>query len=383
MGARDVLDRLQGLPTPFYYYDMELLRATLSSVMESANKYNYKVHYAIKANFDSRIIEEARKAGLGADCVSGNEIRRAIECGIAASEIVFAGVGKSDAEIEYALEQGIFSFNCESREELEVINEIACRMGRKASIALRINPDVDPMTHAHISTGKADNKFGISYTEIDEVVAQIDTLLNIEIVGLHFHIGSQIRNMEVFEKLSLRINEIKGWFIERGIEIKHLNMGGGLGVDYEDPDGEPMPNFEALFAVINQNLIVEPYQTVHFELGRSIVAQCGELITRVLYNKTTPSGRKIVIVDAGMTDLLRPALYGATHKVENLSSTAENQTYTVVGPICESSDTFAKDIELPATKRGDIITIRTAGAYGMAMASNYNLRDLPQSVYSL
>lgn len=378
-----MMGKLQNLPTPFYFYDIELLRATLKAVKDSAAPYNYKVHYALKANFDSRILEEVRQAGLGADCVSGNEVRAAIECGIPSSEVVFAGVGKSDSEINYALEQKIFSFNCESREELEVLNELAEKKGCIANIALRVNPDVDPKTHAHISTGKADNKFGISYTEVDEVVAQIDKLQNINIVGLHFHIGSQIRDMEVFEKLCKRINEIKGWFIERGIKIEHLNMGGGLGIDYDDPDAEPIPDFAALFDIVNKNLEVEAGQTVHFELGRSIVAQCGELISRVLYNKTTPSGKQIVIIDAGMTDLLRPALYGAKHKVENLSSKAENQTYTVVGPICESSDTFAKDIELPATKRGDIIAIRSAGAYGMAMASNYNLRDLPKSVYSL
>lgn len=378
-----MMGKLQNLPTPFYFYDIELLRATLKAVKDSAAPYNYKVHYALKANFDSRILEEVRQAGLGADCVSGNEVRAAIECGIPSSEVVFAGVGKSDSEINYALEQKIFSFNCESREELEVLNELAEKKGCTANIALRVNPDVDPKTHAHISTGKADNKFGISYTEVDEVVTQIDKLQNINIVGLHFHIGSQIRDMEVFEKLCKRINEIKGWFIERGIKIEHLNMGGGLGIDYDDPDAEPIPDFAALFDIVNKNLEVEAGQTVHFELGRSIVAQCGELISRVLYNKTTPSGKQIVIIDAGMTDLLRPALYGAKHKVENLSSKAENQTYTVVGPICESSDTFAKDIELPATKRGDIIAIRSAGAYGMAMASNYNLRDLPKSVYSL
>ncbi len=383
MSAKDMLGKLQNLPTPFYFYDIELLRATLDAVKASAAPYNYRVHYALKANFDSRIIEEVRRAGLGADCVSGNEVKRAIECGIPASEVVFAGVGKSDSEIEYALEQDIFSFNCESREELEVLNQIAQQKGRIANIALRVNPDIDPMTHAHISTGKADNKFGISYTEVDQVVAQLDKLQNINIVGLHFHIGSQIRDMIVFERLCKRINEIKGWFIERGIKIEHLNLGGGLGIDYDNPDTELIPNFAALFDIVNKNLEVEASQTVHFELGRSIVAQCGELITRVLYNKTTPSGKNIVIVDAGMTDLIRPALYDAKHKLENLSSTADYQTYTVVGPICESSDTFAKDIELPQTKRGDIITIRSAGAYGMVMASNYNLRDLPKSVYSL
>lgn len=382
MSARNYADRLAGVPTPFYFYDMELLRRTLGTAVTEASRYGYRIHYAIKANFDPRILEAVRRAGLGADCVSGNEVRAAIESGCPASEIVFAGVGKSDREIEYSLEQDIFSFNCESRHELEIIDQIAGRMGRRARVALRINPDVDPMTHRHISTGKADNKFGISYTEVDEVIASLDRLPNVEIVGLHFHIGSQVGNMQVFEYLSKRVNTIKAWFRERGIVLRHLNMGGGLGINYESPDSEPVPDFAAYFAVFARHLDAEPGQTVHFELGRSLVGQCGELVSRVLYNKTTAEGTKYVILDAGMTDLIRPALYGAKHRVENLTSRKERETYSVAGPICESSDVFAREVELPATSRGDLIAIRSAGAYGMSMASRYNLRDLPGAVYS-
>ena len=382
MSARNYIKQLAELPTPFYFYDMELLNRTLNKATEASSRYGYKIHYALKSNFDPRIVEAVRRAGMGMDCVSGNEVRMAVENGFAASEIVFAGVGKTDREIEYALGQEIFSFNCESLHELQVINEIAGRMGKKARIALRINPDVDPKTHRYITTGKADNKFGISYDEIDAAIASLEKLANLEIVGLHFHIGSQIRDMQVFETFSKRVFDIKEWFREKGIVLKHLNMGGGLGIDYDDPDREPMPDFETYFDIFHRNLKIDEGQTVHFELGRSLVAQCGELITRALYNKETSAGTKIVIVDAGMTDLIRPALYGAKHKIENLTSATGSEKYTIGGPICESSDIFGRDVELPVTSRGDLLTLRSAGAYGMAMASRYNLQDLPGAVYS-
>ena len=336
MSARNYIKQLAELPTPFYFYDMELLNRTLNKATEASSRYGYKIHYALKSNFDPRIVEAVRRAGMGMDCVSGNEVRMAVENGFAASEIVFAGVGKTDREIEYALGQEIFSFNCESLHELQVINEIAGRMGKKARIALRINPDVDPKTHRYITTGKADNKFGISYDEIDAAIASLEKLANLEIVGLHFHIGSQIRDMQVFETFSKRVFDIKEWFREKGIVLKHLNMGGGLGIDYDDPDREPMPDFETYFDIFHRNLKIDEGQTVHFELGHSLVAQCGELITRALYNKETSAGTKIVIVDAGMTDLIRPALYGAKHKIENLTSATGSEKYTIGGPICES-----------------------------------------------
>lgn len=383
MNSKAYREQLAQLETPFYFYDMELLQRTLVAVTREISRYKYKVHFALKANYDPVIVDTIRRAGFGADCVSGNEVRLAVEHEFPHDEIVFAGVGKTDAEIRYALEQGIFSFNCESRQELEVINQIAEEMQRIARVALRINPDVDPKTHKHISTGKADNKFGISYEEIDQVIASLDRLTSVELTGIHFHIGSQIRDMEVFETLFNRVNTIAAWFREKGIELKHINLGGGLGIDYNDPDGEPIPDFETFFALCNRILKVERGQTVHFELGRSIVGQCGELITRVLYNKETSTGKKIVVADAGMTDLIRPAMYGAYHKIENLTAPEGTpQTYTVVGPICESTDVFARDIELPATGRGDLLTLRSAGAYGSAMASRYNYRSLPGSVYS-
>lgn len=368
--------------TPFYYYDINLLRRTLETVCKNASRYGYHIHYALKANFDKRILEEIKNFGLGADCVSGGEVRASVEAGFDPQKIVFAGVGKRDDEIMYALEKGIFAFNCESLEELEVINEIAGRMHTHATVALRINPDVDPQTHKNISTGHADSKFGIAYTEIEEAMAKIDALPNISIVGLHFHIGSQILNLDVFKNLCSRVVSIMSWFSEHGIEISYINVGGGLGVDYIAPETNPIPDFDTYFKIFHDNLPLKEGQTLHFELGRSIVCQCGTLISKVLYNKKTASGKNFVLIDASMTELIRPALYDAYHRIENLSNKQGNEVYSIAGGVCESSDIFARDIELPLTKRGDYLAIRSAGAYGQAMASNYNLRPLPESVYS-
>lgn len=248
---------------------------------------------------------------------------------------------KSDREIEYAIRQGIFAFNCESLQELEVINELAGRLGKQVNVALRINPDVRPHTHHYISTGQSESKFGISYAEIDAALAELHAMKNIRIFGLHFHIGSQIRELESFAELAGKVNGIAAWFTSKGVELRHLNMGGGLGIDYNDPDGEPIPDFVGYFRTFHENLRLTPGQTVHFELGRSIVAQCGELITRVLYTKTTAGGAHFVITDAGMTELIRPALYSARHKIENLTAAAERRPIglcSIAGPICESSD---------------------------------------------
>lgn len=375
-------------PTPFYYYDLELLRNTLHCATTEANRYGYHIHYALKANVEPRILREIQQAGLGADCVSGYEVRCAVENGFDPQKIVFAGVGKSDHEIEYAIRAGIFAFNCESLQELEVINALAAAQGKTVNIALRINPNVQPETHQYISTGQSESKFGISYTEIDTALARLHELEHIRIVGLHFHIGSQIRNLTSFAELAERVNEIATWFAQQGVALKHLNMGGGLGIDYSNPDGEPVPDFATYFRIFHEHLHVSPEQTVHFELGRSLVAQCGELITRVLYTKTTAGGARFAITDAGMTELIRPALYSAHHKIENLTAEALGTTvrpidlYSIAGPICESSDVFARDIEFPLSQRGDVLTIRSTGAYGSIMASNYNMRPIAPSHFS-
>lgn len=374
-------DKTKEIPTPYYYYDLELLENTLQTVLEESGKRGYQVHYAIKANANPTLLRLISHYGFGADCVSGNEIQRALECRFPADRIVYAGVGKSDREIEFALQNDIFCFNCESLPEIEIIDTIAGKMGKKARIALRINPNVDAHTHHYITTGIEENKFGIYLYDLEHVIKAVSSLRHIRLIGLHFHIGSQITDMTVFRGLCLRANEIQEKLKTQGILLPHINFGGGLGVDYQHPDENPLADFATYFATFAQFFEPAPQQEIHFELGRSIVAQCGNLITKVLYVKAGKK-RKFVILDAGMNDLLRPALYQAFHKIENLSSNRPSEKYDVVGPICESADCFGKEVELPATARGDLLAIRSCGAYGETMASRYNLRDLPQAVFS-
>ena len=366
--------------TPFYYYDIQLLKATLDAIAHEIEQYpNYHVHYALKANSNARLLEIIQQAGMGADCVSGGEVQRAIDAGFSADKIVYAGVGKSDREILLALQHDIFCFNVESVPELHIINELAGKTGKTARVCLRINPDVEAHTHTHIITGMAENKFGIALSDMMHVVEMAKELKHISFVGLHFHIGSQITNMHDYVALCQRINEIQHQLNKHDIYPTVINVGGGLGIDYQDPDRNPIANFKAYFKVFTQHLHMRPEQSLHFELGRSIVAQCGSLITKVLYVKQA-SVKQFAIVDAGMTELIRPALYGAKHKIVNLTSRAEQmEKYDVVGPICESSDVFDKDLMLPTTQRGDLLAIRSAGAYGEAMASTYNSRQLPLS----
>jgi diaminopimelate decarboxylase len=373
-------EELQQHATPFYAYDLSLLRRTLQTAKQEADRYNFHVHYALKANANAPVLNEMRQHGFGADCVSGNEVKAAIENGFAPKEVVFAGVGKSDEEINYALDQDIFCFNCESSHELEVLNELAEMKGRTARIALRINPNVNANTHKYITTGLEENKFGINAWELERVLEQLQQLKQIELIGIHFHIGSQITDLTVFKNLCTRVNEFQEWFEARNIRLQHINVGGGLGVDYYHPEQQPVPDFEAYFSLFNQFLVVRPGQEVHFELGRALVAQCGTLVSKVLYIKNGQN-TNFAILDAGMTELIRPALYQSYHKIENLTSQKPEVRYDVVGPICESSDCFGKAVMLPETNRGDLIAIRTAGAYGEVMASGYNLRNKAKAVY--
>ena len=368
--------------TPFYFYDLRLLERTLKALNTSRVKYGYHVHYALKANANSRILELIRKAGLGADCVSGNEVKRAIECGFNPGQVVFAGVGKNDEEILAALEAGIFCFNCESLHEIAVIDELSASLGVVASIALRINPNVDAHTHKYITTGLEENKFGINPYEFDEVLEKLKGCKHIKLIGLHFHIGSQITDLTPFKNLCLRVNEINQWFFQKGHDLPIINVGGGVGINYREPDQEAIIDFEAYFKVFHDFIQLRADQQLHFELGRAIVAQCGNLVSRVLYIKNGIN-TNFAILDAGMTELIRPALYQAYHKIENISNRdAATMKYDVVGPICESSDCFGKAVNLPETQRGDLIVIRSAGAYGEAMSSRYNLRDETRAVYS-
>ncbi|MBQ6869740.1 MAG: diaminopimelate decarboxylase [Alistipes sp.] len=382
MLSRQVADKLAKYETPFYLYDIGLLNQTLESLMSIASKYDYKIHYAIKANYDARLLQIIRKYGVGIDCASGNEVRCAIEAGFDPKSIVYAGVGKRDKEIRYAIEQNILAINCESIEEIDLVNELAAEAGKVVNIALRVNPDIDPKTNHCIDTGQADSKFGISYEEILSSVEHIRSLKNVLVIGMHIHIGSQIRELHVFENMCNKVNVIVENLTSLGFELEFVDVGGGLGVNYDMPENEPIPNFASVFAIIKQHLKVGNRE-VHFEFGRSIVAQCGELITKVLYNKTTATGRRLVIVDGSMTELIRPALYGSYHNIENITSEAEQRLkYTIVGTACESTDVFDENVSLPITKRGDLLTIKSAGAYGMSMASRYNQHDLPAAVYS-
>ena len=374
--------RFQELRTPFYYYDADLLRETLRVINSEAQKHEgFVVHYAVKANANPGILRIIRQAGLGADCVSGGEIEASIRAGFPAQKIVYAGVGKSDWEIELGLDHDIFCFNVESLPELEVINEIAQRKGKIARVAFRLNPNVGAHTHANITTGLAENKFGIAMRDMELVISEAAKLQNVRFVGLHFHIGSQILDMGDFQALCNRVNDLQEQLERHGIRVEHINVGGGLGVDYSHPNRVPIADFKAYFDTYAKRLKIRPGQTVHFELGRAVVAQCGSLITRTLYIKKGAT-KQFAIVDAGFTDLIRPALYQAYHKIENISSEEASETYDVVGPICESTDVFAKQIDLNAAHRGDLLAIRSAGAYGEIMASQYNCRPLPKGYTS-
>jgi diaminopimelate decarboxylase len=377
---KNIIEKFGNLSTPFYYYDLDVLNSTLNTLKKESQNSGFKIHYAAKANSNPRILKIISSYGFGADCVSWNEIDAAIKAGFNPSEIVFAGVGKTDKEIDAAIKAGIFCFNCESIPEIEVINHLASLQNKNVQIALRINPLIEAHTHKYITTGIEESKFGIHTWELDNVLTRLSTMKNVHLTGIHFHVGSQITQMSVFQSLATHINELQEWFSSRSVDLKIINVGGGLGIDYENPDKPPM--FAEYFSLIYDFVDLKPGQELHLEPGRSVVGQCGTLISRVLYIKNG-SNTVFAIIDAGMTDLIRPALYQAHHKIENLSSEGSSiYRYDVVGPVCESSDTFARYIELPETRRGDIIAIRSAGAYGEAMASRYNLRDLPGAVFS-
>lgn len=371
------LERLRRASTPLYFYDMELLGQTLDMIRTSAGRFGYHVHYALKANANPAILRMISEAGLGADTVSGGEIAAAVEAGFKASDIVFAGVGKTDAEILLGLREGIGCFNVESLQELEVIEQLALREGLKARVALRVNPNIDAHTHHYITTGLEENKFGLDISVVPSLIHKCINSPALVFKGLHFHIGSQITVMEPYRLLCDYINRMQDDLERQGITMETINVGGGLGIDYECPDEHPFADFDRYFSLFHDNLRLRPGQQLHFELGRAVVAQCGSLITRVLYVKEGV-GKRFAIVDAGMTDLIRPALYQAHHAIQNLTGDGRPELkYDVVGPICESSDVFGMNETLPEVRRGDLLALRSAGAYGEVMASRYNLRALP------
>ena len=383
----NTIEKLDKIATPFYYYDMDLFRKTVDTASELAQQHGIKVHYAVKANVERRLLEYISSKGFGADCVSGNEVLHAHACGFPADKIVYAGVGKSDKEIYHALQLGIEAFNCESLQEIYVINEMAHVHGLKANVSVRINPDIDAHTHKYVTTGLYENKFGISQHEFDKLIDILKKSEHINFIGLHFHIGSQITRVdEVFALECQRVNDIVAYFERNGLKVDNINLGGGLGVDYDDPDENPFADFGTWFRTISENIVRREDQTVHVEPGRSLVAQCGTMISRVLFVKSGET-KNFLIMDAGMNDLIRPALYGAYHKIENLSASQRtfyptHQAYDIVGPVCESSDVWGAGRLLPLSVRGDLMAIRSTGAYGQVMASRYNMKDLAPSVFS-
>lgn len=376
----DIIYSIKEVDTPFYLYDMDLLHTTLAAAKEAADRRGYVIHYAVKANNNLPILAAMRDIGFGTDCVSGNEVARSLEVGFDASMVDFAGIGKTDEEIEIGLEAGIFSFNVESLEELEVIDELAGKRGKRANVSLRINPNIDAHTHKNITTGLSENKFGLDLTLLPKLVDNIRKFQHVRIKGLHFHIGSQITDLEVFKQLAVKASQLNDYFLNQGFQFEHINLGGGLGVSYHQPTLMRMVDFEAFFKVFEENLTLPVGTKVHFELGRSLVAQCGILISKVVYVKAGLS-KRFLILDGGMTDLIRPALYQAFHLTENICRDEDREKYDVVGPICESTDIFGEDVLLSKSYRGDLIAIYTTGAYGQVMSSKYNMRDKAKAYY--
>lgn len=401
-------EKFEELQTPFWYYDLDLLRRTADEVAKYSRKYGIGVNYALKANVEPRILQIISSKGFGADCVSGNEVIYAVEHGFRPETVVFAGVGKTDREISCAIDLGIGCFNVESLMELEVIDSIASAKGVRVNVAVRINPDIDAHTHKYVTTGLEENKFGISRHEFDGVIELLKKCKSVDFKGLHFHVGSQILDVrQVYSEECRRASEIVDYFEKRGLVVKNIDLGGGLGVNYKNPDSEPIPDFGTWFSTINDNLKRRPDQRVIIEPGRSIVAQCGSLISRVVFVKHGEH-KSFLILDAGMNDLIRPALYGAYHHIENLTveelnnssshktragaatqeKTAPTESpeayafYDVTGPVCESDDVWGTDRRLPESHRGDLLAISSAGAYGSVMSSRYNLRDIAPAVFS-
>ena len=390
------IEKLKKYETPYYYYNTSLLNETIAEALRLAKQHNLKIHFSLKSNFNEKIVRLfASHEEIGADCVSGGEVDYSLKF-FPKEKIVFAGIGKTDKEIENAVDNGIFCLNVESYEELENLNEICKRKKKKMNFATRINPNIEAHTHEKIITGLNENKFGIYleedenkyYNKIKEVYFNLNNKYEyLNFIGLHFHIGSNILNFTDFAVLCKKIDKIVDKLNDNNISITYLNLGGGLGVDYNETYLHPIPDFEGYFNTYLTNLtclqkIGPNYNgnkniTLHFELGRSLIAQSGYVISKVNYVKEGIK-KKFAILDAGMNDLIRPAMYDALHQIERVELNDEKEMYDVVGPICESSDVFAKNYTMDKLQKGDYVLIRTAGAYGESMASKYNFRKLIQ-----
>lgn len=362
----------QRIGTPFYLYSSNTLSMHFRAFDSAFSGVPRVICYALKSNSNSAILRLLGREGAGADIVSGGELFRALRAGIDPKKIVYAGVGKRRDEIEYALKIGILMFNVESGDELRALDDAAGEMRATARIALRVNPNIDPKTHAYISTGLKENKFGIPIEQALEYYQMARSLSHVEIVGVHHHIGSQITEVQPFvdalEKVVAFIKELKS----AGMNIKYIDIGGGLGITYKD-ETPPLPR-ELATAI--QPLLKDCGCTLVLEPGRAIVGNAGILVTSVLYHKETGE-KKFLIVDAGMNDLIRPSLYDAYHEIKPIVEPAAQDPHDVVdvvGPICESGDFLAKEREMPAVKRGDLLAVMSGGAYGFSMSSNYNSR---------
>lgn len=365
--------------TPCYVYSRELIEKRFDDYKQAFSSMPHLICFAFKANSNPAICNLVARRGAGADVVSGGELEIALRVGVPADKIVFSGVGKTDLEIELALKKDIKMFNVESLAEAERIDAVAGMIGKKARVALRVNPDVEFQTHDYIATGRKATKFGIDIEDAKEAFEKVAAMPNVEVIGIHAHIGSQLLATKPFADSAQRLKDLMFELKDEGIDFKNINIGGGLGISYtdEDPDIAITSLAEAVQPVVSDlgcELIIEP--------GRSIVGPTGVLVTSVLYTKQS-GGKNFAIVDAAMNDLLRPSLYTAYHEIMTLKEAGNDSgdtLYDVVGPVCETGDFFARDRELPVLNRGEMIALMDAGAYGFTMASNYNTRPKPPEV---
>jgi diaminopimelate decarboxylase len=372
------LDRIaESAGTPVYVYSKRQLLSGYRAYSRAFRGIPHLICYALKANSNLALLKLLAREGSGADIVSGGELFRALKSGIPAKKIVFAGVGKTEEEIRIALKKNVLSIHVESEQELYLVNGIASALRRKAPVSFRVNPDVDPKTHPYISTGLKQHKFGIPIEESAELYSKASRMPNIQIEGVHIHLGSQISGTDPFEDAIRKVIALIDDLRKEGIAIKHLDIGGGLGIDYENANATANP---AGLAVVIRSLWNRKGLLLILEPGRSIVAPAGVLLTKVLFTKEN-YGKRFVIVDAAMNDFIRPSLYGAHHEILPVTKSDRSPlSVDVVGPVCETGDFFAKDRLLPETFPGDLLVLLHAGAYGFSMSSNYNSRKRPAEV---
>jgi diaminopimelate decarboxylase len=363
--------------TPVYVYSARAIREACESLDRAFASHPHAIHYALKANSTLAIVRLLRRLGCGADANSGGEIEVALRAGYLPAQIVFTGVGKTDDELDRAVTLGVSAINAESEGELRRLDAIARRRGARVRVAIRVNPDVDARSHPHISTALATSKFGVPIAEARDLFRRVRGCEGLALAGLHVHVGSQILDLAPLAAAARAAVTLAAELRGDGIALEHLDLGGGLGISY---DGRPAPSADdyaaAILPIVSASglpLVLEP--------GRALVARAGALVSRVIDLKDAPNGRHLAVLDAGMSELLRPAMYGAYHRIEPVTPGARpDTTYDLVGPICESSDVLGRERTMPALSPGDLVAVLDAGAYGSVMASNYNRRLLPPEV---